>query len=134
VASASSDAHTGDRQTLTEINRLARTIAAEAGRPAPADAVVAIQTSAGRLANIANELDRSAPSDARTDFAYWCRAVLDAAGNLTAAPSVSAAALRRLAGRLSALADAMQFDFLYNRRRRIFSIGYRLADADGGGR
>ncbi len=33
-----------------------------------------------------------------------------------------------------ALADAMQFDFLYDRRRRIFSIGYRLADADGPGR
>src|SRR4051794_6535325 len=28
----------------------------------------------------------------------------------------------------------MKFDFLYDRRRRIFSIGYRLADADGPGR
>ena len=28
----------------------------------------------------------------------------------------------------------MRFDFLYDRRRRIFSIGYRLADADGPGR
>ena len=35
---------------------------------------------------------------------------------------------------LSALADAMRFDFLYDRRRRIFSIGYRLADAEGPGR
>ena len=28
----------------------------------------------------------------------------------------------------------MRFEFLYDRRRRIFSIGYRLADADGPGR
>ena len=45
-----------------------------------------------------------------------------------------AESLRTLAGRLSALADGMRFDFLYDRRRRIFSIGYRLADADGPGR
>ena len=35
---------------------------------------------------------------------------------------------------LAALAEAMRFDFLYDRRRRIFSIGYRLADAEGPGR
>jgi cyclic beta-1,2-glucan synthetase len=28
----------------------------------------------------------------------------------------------------------MRFTFLYDGRRRIFSIGYRLADADGPGR
>ena len=28
----------------------------------------------------------------------------------------------------------MRFDFLYDRRKRIFAIGYRLADADGPGR
>ena len=43
-------------------------------------------------------------------------------------------AVRALAGRMSALADGMQFNFLYDRRRRIFSIGYRLPDADGTGR
>ena len=48
--------------------------------------------------------------------------------------TVSADSLRTLARRVSELADAMRFDFLYDRRRRIFSIGYRLADADGPGR
>ena len=43
-------------------------------------------------------------------------------------------ALQALAGRLSALVDGMRFEFLYDRRRRIFSIGYRLADAEGPGR
>ena len=133
-ASASSDARTSDRQTLTEINRLARAIAAEAGSAAPADAVVAIQTFAGRLASVANELGHSDLPDAQNDLAYWCHAVLEGVGSLTAEPSVSPTALRRLVSRLSALADAMRFDFLYDRRRRIFSIGYRLADGDGPGR
>jgi len=132
-ASASSDARTSDRQTLTEINRLARDIAAEAGSAAPADAVVAIQTFAGRLASVANELGHSDLPDAQNDLAYWCHAVLEGVGSLTAEPSVSPTALRRLVSRLSALADAMRFDFLYDRRRRIFSIGYRLADGDGPG-
>ena len=32
------------------------------------------------------------------------------------------------------MADGMRFDFLYDRRRRIFAIGYRLEDASGPGR
>ena len=36
--------------------------------------------------------------------------------------------------RAAALCDGMRFGFLYDRRRRIFSIGYRLADAEGPGR
>src|SRR6185503_17809198 len=38
------------------------------------------------------------------------------------------------ARRATTIAAQMRFDFLYDRRRRIFSIGYRLADADGPGR
>ena len=53
---------------------------------------------------------------------------------LGAAPAGPDAALHALAGRASLLADEMRFDFLYDRRRRIFTIGYRLADADGPGR
>ncbi|HTM01500.1 MAG TPA: glucoamylase family protein, partial [Candidatus Omnitrophota bacterium] len=39
-----------------------------------------------------------------------------------------------LAARAEALADGMDFRFLYDRDRRIFSIGYRLADMEGPGR
>ena len=39
-----------------------------------------------------------------------------------------------LARRATDLADAMRFEFLYDSRRRIFSIGYRLPDAEGAGR
>jgi cyclic beta-1,2-glucan glucanotransferase len=42
--------------------------------------------------------------------------------------------LTRLADRSRALADGMHFGFLYDRTRHLFSIGYRLADADGPGR
>ena len=52
----------------------------------------------------------------------------------SASEPTSGTTLQALARRASQLADAMRFDFLYDRRRRIFSIGYRLADADGPGR
>jgi cyclic beta-1,2-glucan synthetase len=39
-----------------------------------------------------------------------------------------------LAERCDVLAQGMDFRFLYDRDRRIFSIGYRLADAEGPGR
>ena len=44
------------------------------------------------------------------------------------------ASLHALAHRAAALCDGMRFGLLYDRRRRIFSIGYRLADAEGPGR
>ncbi len=40
----------------------------------------------------------------------------------------------QLANRAEALADAMDFRFLYDNERRLFSIGYKLADLDGPGR
>ncbi|HWN80773.1 MAG TPA: glucoamylase family protein, partial [Candidatus Udaeobacter sp.] len=45
-----------------------------------------------------------------------------------------AADLDRLAERAEALFTGMNFRFLYDRRRRLFSVGYRLADAEGPGR
>ena len=42
--------------------------------------------------------------------------------------------LECLASRALALAEGMNFEFLYDQERQIFSIGYRLADADGPGR
>ena len=42
--------------------------------------------------------------------------------------------LLTLARRAAAFADGMDFSFLFDRQRKIFSIGYRLADAEGPGR
>ena len=44
-----------------------------------------------------------------------------------------ASRLSDIARRASALADGMNFAFLYDRRRQLFSIGYRLADVGGPG-
>ena len=43
-------------------------------------------------------------------------------------------ALERLAERAAALFDGMNFRFLYDPVRQLFSIGYRLADVEGPGR
>src|SRR6185295_3418631 len=55
---------------------------------------------------------------------------------LGAAPAAPppAARLNALAERALALADAMDFGFLYDRQRKLFAIGYRLADSEGAGR
>ena len=82
---------------------------------------------------------RRAPSTPETrppragDLAFWSRAVVDAVDDMLERDDTSSTPLQALARRASALADAMRFDFLYDRRRRIFAIGYRLADADGPG-
>jgi cyclic beta-1,2-glucan synthetase len=60
-------------------------------------------------------------------------------GNLAGALMALAEGLREaglpdLAGRASAFADGMGFRFLYDPQRRILSIGFRLADAEGPGR
>ncbi len=90
----------------------------------------------------AQELDEAVASSDGSDqpigptiSSYWADATLDAFARLCHEPDVAAEVLRgALARRASTLADAMQFEFLYDRRRRIFSIGYRLADAEGPGR
>ncbi len=45
-----------------------------------------------------------------------------------------AARLDALAARAAALFDAMHFSFLYDRKRRLFAIGFRLADSLGAAR
>ncbi len=60
-------------------------------------------------------------------------------GNLAGALMALAEGLRQaglqdLARRAAAFADGMGFGFLYDPQRRILSIGYRLADAEGPGR
>jgi cyclic beta-1,2-glucan synthetase len=132
--SSSSDARFDRRQTVTEINRVARALAKVSENATQDDAIVEIRALSTQLARAAGDLARIAPQDSTDDVLHWCTAVLASVERLTSDRPVPAEALRALAARLSALADGMRFDFLYDRRRRIFSIGYRLADADGPGR
>jgi cellobiose phosphorylase len=145
LARASSSAHAGfaPRAIVTEINRLARAIATVA-RSTPAEAVAEdVRKFAAQLGSALADAARagtpaedSGSDDAASaaDIAYWCHAVLDGAARLTDSTEVPMDGVRSLAARMAALTDAMRFDFLYDRRRRIFSIGYRLADANGPGR
>jgi cyclic beta-1,2-glucan synthetase len=48
--------------------------------------------------------------------------------------AVSKTAVSALAARAATLAQAMRFDFLYDRPRRMFAVGYRLSDVEGPGR
>ncbi len=45
-----------------------------------------------------------------------------------------ASRLSDVSGRAAALANGMNFAFLYDRQRQLFAIGYRMADAGGPGR
>ncbi|MGK2856899.1 MAG: GH36-type glycosyl hydrolase domain-containing protein, partial [Thermoanaerobaculia bacterium] len=59
-------------------------------------------------------------------LAQGCRQLFRARPELTSQ-------LSDIAIRATVLADGMNFNFLYDRKRQLFSIGYRLADADSPG-
>ncbi|MGE5179098.1 MAG: GH36-type glycosyl hydrolase domain-containing protein, partial [Bacteroidota bacterium] len=70
------------------------------------------------------------------EASFWGDTLVRLLRRLGEEPSAAAWRERRaaLADRAEALADAMDFRFLYDRDRRIFSIGYRLPDMEGPGR
>jgi len=132
-ASSSSNASADARQTMTDVNRLARALVSAARDGGGEVGLAAIEALGAQLASAAVGLDQLDP-DQKNEVTYWSRAVLEAVERATGGRPVSADSLRTLAARASALVGAMRFDFLYDRRRRIFTIGYRLADMDGPGR
>ncbi|HEX5029980.1 MAG TPA: glucoamylase family protein [Candidatus Eisenbacteria bacterium] len=82
-------------------------------------------------------LDLNSSEDARArDVEYWGRALLGLLRDSPAPGPWPEWNERRnaLAQRADALAYGMNFAFLYDRERRIFSIGYRLPDSEGPGR
>jgi cyclic beta-1,2-glucan synthetase len=127
-ASSTTGTRADARTIVTTVNRLARAIsdaARDTGLTGP------LPSLASQLTSAAEALARDQPSD---DIAYWCRAVLESIERSMTDDPAPEHALRELAARLTTLVNAMRFEFLYDRRRRIFSIGYRLPDAEGPGR
>jgi cellobiose phosphorylase/cellulose synthase/poly-beta-1,6-N-acetylglucosamine synthase-like glycosyltransferase len=124
------------RDAITRVNRLARDIVSQARRELASGASTVLPTLANELAAVEVPVSTHEMSSATSgEIAFWADAVRTSIAAISAAPSiVPSGALVRLAERAAALADGMRFDFLYDRRRRIFSIGYRLADAEGPGR
>jgi len=124
------------RELVGGVNRIARAILAEARRELTGAASSSLRSVAHELAALlASTADRQETLENEGDIAFWARALMDAVAALDTYPAtVSSEVLMDLSRRASALATGMRFEFLYDKRRRIFSIGYRLPDADGPGR
>ena len=133
AAQASSDLHA----PVPELAALARTTrrAASTALSNASDDTSAVDALAAPLASI--NLQDHDPATTSLDNArlFWRDALLTGIGDLHAqVPRDLDERVETLAGRMARLVDAMDFAFLYDRRRRLFTIGYRLADADGPGR
>ena len=123
------------RAAVTTSTRLARAISAEARREPTLAPDNSLERMGKELAEtIAPFRDRQDLPEPIADVVFWSQAAASAITTLDVAPTVSAGDFAVLARRASMLVAAMRFDFLYDRRRRIFTIGYRLADAKGPGR
>ena len=120
-------------ETVTEINRIAGAILS-AVRGSGADTVTEIASLADSLRHLSEAAFSHSSNPSNSDLEFWLNAVINQAARLDGDHTAPPAMVTELARRIGALADGMRFDFLYDRRRRIFSIGYRLADADGPGR
>jgi cyclic beta-1,2-glucan synthetase len=135
LAAASASTSGGERQAITAINTLARAVAAAARGEATASTDGRLQELATELDEAAAALDPATATGLAGEIASWSQAVIAGARALGGARTAADdARLQSLAARASRLADDMRFDALYDRRRRIFAIGYRLADAEGPGR
>ena len=99
--------------------------------------MTALDEPAGELAAVATADGALSLNAEAEDLAFWVAAAIRAVSLVRDPDVVSSGtdiALHALAQRAALTADRMRFDFLYDRRRRMFTIGYRLADADGPGR
>ncbi len=108
-----------------------------AGEPSSERLAAAVRCLAGVRAALEWIAEVAPAGPDADDVAVWGRTVdaeLDAAVGLATAPEVPSARLEDLARRCDALADGMNWTFLYDRTRGAFSVGFRLADAEGPGR
>ena len=134
---ATSDSDDGGGPLAVHVTRLARKIVAAAQEALQTDSLEALASLGQQLAETVVTSPLAIPESTTDDLAFWARSLSDAiaAVRTPSSPATdTTTALRSLAGRAALLADQMRFGFLYDRRRRIFTIGYRLADADGPGR
>jgi cyclic beta-1,2-glucan synthetase len=134
AASSLTTAAGDQRQAVTTINGLARSILAEARDETSDGSQARLEAFARQLSDAAQALHQDGPFTPAGDIAFWSQAVITCVQALRVPRTIADDSLRAIGQRASRLANAMRFDMLYDRRRRIFSIGYRLADAEGPGR
>jgi cyclic beta-1,2-glucan synthetase len=127
---SSSSVRAESREAITAINSLARDIASRAGGATEA---TSLQEYEPALRAAVAAIDSLEPNDDLAEVTYWGHAVLDALVGLARESFVARGSLQDLAARMRSFVDEMRFEFLYDRRRCLFAIGYRLADANGPG-
>jgi cyclic beta-1,2-glucan synthetase len=118
-----------------ELDALRATLGA--GGPASARLEAACQLAGGLRAALAQVAEAAAAGPKANEVAEWGRLLHEALVLLPedeARPDALRGRLQDLACRCDGLADAMDWKFLYDRARGVFSIGFRLADAEGPGR
>ncbi|HEV7500432.1 MAG TPA: glucoamylase family protein, partial [Vicinamibacteria bacterium] len=120
------------RDAVTRLDEEATAIATALGDEREDDAST-VRELTPMLASLHAAIDDLEP--ACPEGLLWARRLVAALTDGFPSPSPELSErLTALARRATALADAMDFRFLYDGQRRIFSIGYRLADAEGPGR
>ena len=122
------------RHALRELDALRETL----DSPGPGYArVEAAGARAGELRDTLEQIRTAAPASPEAEvIGEWGRLLNEALIPLPepSRPDALPARLHDLAGRCDDLADEMDWKFLYDRARGVFSIGFRLADAEGLGR
>jgi cyclic beta-1,2-glucan synthetase len=114
---------------------------------APAERLAALRRRAPALKQALSALPAAGVSSVpqAQEAAYWGMRLVEGTAEADLPNGLPARSLERsggdlaerlldLARRAAAFADGMNFSFLFDRQRKIFSIGYRLADAEGPGR
>jgi len=123
---------------LSTQRALDRLIATLHGPGPSAERFRAAQSNAEALRAQLAQVMWTAPAGTETDELTEWRRLLEEALEPWPQPEPNEAATRSrwddLATRCDRLADGMDWAFLYEPTRRIFSIGFRLADAEGPGR
>ncbi len=124
--------HSSDRALLIAVLLAVRNTLEGSGDPA--ERLERARALGPELTEAMEVFAREATSDPRRSTAsYWAGTL--ASGLLVQdAPLDAGNRLASLAERARAFAEGMNFRFLYDRRRQIFAIGFRLADAEGPGR
>ena len=126
------------QRCIAALNKLDRLSGSLAGPEPARDALDSTRPDTEALRAALERVTAEAPVGPRTDeIAEWNGALFKALHRWTTATSPAGdlrARLHDLAGRCGELADAMDWKFLYDRQAGTFSIGFRLADAEGPGR
>lgn len=117
---------------LTAALKSVRSLLGDAGDPARLERARALQP--GLREALAAFIAADPDTGQREETVWWVNALVAELGSIGQSAAVPTARLHSLAHRAVALADGMNFRFLFDTQRQILAIGYRLADVESTGR